>query len=80
MDPIAFHQMLHNFALWLCFKLNVSGGEKYLNRDAILHHAKAIRMANQRIRDGIDVTCEGMIAAVLGFAHHAVRPSIAFIF
>lgn len=67
--------MLSTFALWLCFKLKFSGGERYLNQDAIKHQNKAIEAVSQRLCDGIGVTSEGMIAAILGFAHHAVCAS-----
>ncbi|EPE34170.1 hypothetical protein GLAREA_07183 [Glarea lozoyensis ATCC 20868] len=70
-DPIAFHQMLSTFALWMVFKLKYTGGASYLNHDAIIHHNKAIKAVSQRLHDGIGITGEGMIAAVLGFAHHA---------
>jgi hypothetical protein len=74
-DPIAFHQMLSTFALWMFFKLKYTGGASYLNHDAIIHHNKAIKAVSRRLHDGVGITGEGMIAAVLGFAHHAVCTS-----
>lgn len=76
MDPAAFHQVLSNAMMNLALRrARANGSETY---DSMKHHALAVRLVNQRIRDRTSATSDGFIGALVGFACYHVSFLVGF--
>lgn len=68
-DPAGFRQILCSSAM---HQARLRGEVESLNTEAIDYSTHAIQSVNQRLMDPVQGISDGIIAAVLAFACHAV--------